>query len=42
MRVWSQRYHRVMSIGDGVRQLEALTQENDPFASGVRYLNPEG
>lgn len=40
MLVWSQRYHRVMSIGDVVRQLEALAQEEDPFAAGVRFIKP--
>ncbi len=40
MLVWSQRYHRVMSIGDVVRQIEALTKEDDPFAAGVRFIKP--
>lgn len=40
MLVWSQRYHRAMSIGDVVRQIEALTQEDDPFAAGVRFIKP--
>lgn len=40
MLVWSQRYHRVMSIGDVVRQIGALAEEEDPFAAGVRFLKP--
>ena len=40
MLVWSQRYHRVMSIGDVVRQIEALAEEQDPFAAGVRFIKP--
>src|SRR3972149_6307859 len=40
MLVWSQRYHRAMSIGDVVRQIEALTEEDDPFAAGVRFIKP--
>jgi hypothetical protein len=40
MIVWSQRYHRVMSIGDVVRRLEALAQEDHPFAAGVRFIKP--
>jgi len=40
MLVWSQRYHRMMSIGDVVRQIGALAQEDDPFAAGVRFIKP--
>lgn len=40
MLVWSQRYHRVMSIGDVVRQLEALSREDRPFTAGVRFIKP--
>jgi len=40
MLVWSQRYHRLMSIGDVVRQIEALAKEDDPFAAGVRFITP--
>ncbi len=38
MLVWSQRYHRVMSISDVVRQIEALAQQDDPFATGVCFI----
>lgn len=38
MLVWSQRYHRIMAIGDVVRQIEALAQEEDPYAAGVRFI----
>jgi hypothetical protein len=31
---------RPMSIGDVVRFVEALAQEDAPFASGVRHLKP--
>jgi hypothetical protein len=41
MLVWSQRYHRLMSIGDVVRQIEALAQEAHPFAAGVRFIKPK-
>ncbi len=40
MLVWSQRYHRVMSIGDVLRQIESLAEEDDPFAAGVRFIKP--
>ncbi len=40
MLVWSQRYHHVMSIGDVVRQIQALTEEDDPFAAGLRFIKP--
>lgn len=40
MLVWSQRYHRVMSIGDVVAQIETLAQEDEPFAAGVRFIKP--
>jgi hypothetical protein len=40
MPVWSQRYHRLMSIGEVVRQIEALAEEEDPFASGCRFIKP--
>lgn len=40
MLVWSQRYHHLMSIGDVVDQIDALAQEDDPFASGVRFIKP--
>ena len=40
MLVWSQRYHRIMSIGQVVNSLEALAEEGDPFAAGVRHIKP--
>jgi hypothetical protein len=40
MLVWSQRYHRVMSVGDVVRRIERLAEEEDPFAGGVRFIKP--
>jgi hypothetical protein len=40
MLIWSQRHHQLMSIGDVVRQLEALAEEDAPFASGLRFLKP--
>jgi hypothetical protein len=40
MLVWSQRYQRLMSIGDVVGRIEALAQEDDPFAVGVRFIKP--
>jgi PIN like domain len=40
MLVWSQRYHLVMSIGDVLRRIEALAQEDDPFAAGARFIKP--
>ena len=30
-----------MSIGDVVRQVEALAQEDDPFAAGVHFIKPK-
>jgi hypothetical protein len=41
MLMWSQRYHRVMSFGDVVRQIEAMAQEDDPVAVGVRFIKPK-
>lgn len=41
MLVWSQRHHRVMSLGDVVRQIEDLAQEDNPFAAGVRFIKPK-
>lgn len=40
MIVWSQRYHRAMSVGQVVRQIEQLEGEEDPFVSGVRFIKP--
>ena len=40
MLVWSQRYHRKMSYGEVVRQLEALAEQEHPFAAGVRFIKP--
>ena len=40
MLVWSQRYHRLMSIGDVVRKLEALSREESPFVAGVCFIKP--
>lgn len=40
MLVWSQRHHRVMSIGDVVHRIEALSAEEEPFAAGVRFIKP--
>ena len=40
MLVWSQRYQRLMSVGDVLQQLEAMTREEEPFAAGVRFLRP--
>lgn len=37
---WPQRHDRRMSIGEVVRFLEALAEEEDPFASGVRHIKP--
>lgn len=37
---WSQRYRTTMSIGDVLRQIEALEQEGEPFLQGMRYLKP--
>lgn len=30
-----------MSIGDVVRQVEALAQEDNPFAASVRFIKPK-
>ena len=40
MLVWSQRHHRVMSIGDVVRRIEAPAAEEEPFAAGTRFIKP--
>lgn len=40
MLVWSQRYHRAMSVGEVVRQIEDLEGEQDPFVAGVRFIKP--
>ena len=40
MLVWSHRYHRAMSVGQVMRQIEALGREEDPFAAGVRFIKP--
>lgn len=40
MLVWSQRYHRVMSVGEVVRRIEGLAAEKEPFAAGVRFIKP--
>lgn len=38
MLCWPQRH--AMAIGDVVRFLEALAEEDDPFAAGIRYIKP--
>jgi len=40
MLIWSQRYHRTMSVGDVVRQLETLAGKEAPFAAGVYFIKP--
>jgi hypothetical protein len=40
MLIWSQRYHRKMSPGQVVRQIEALGREPDPSVTGVRFIKP--
>jgi hypothetical protein len=40
MLVWPQRHRKRMTVGDVVRFLEALAEEDKPFATGVRHVKP--
>jgi hypothetical protein len=40
MLCWPQRHHWRMSVGDVVRAMEALAEEEDPFLVGVRHVRP--
>jgi hypothetical protein len=40
MIVWSQEHRQEMSVGDFLRFLEDLAQEENPFAAVVRYAKP--
>jgi PIN like domain len=35
---WPQRHDRRMTLGDVVRAIEALAAEDDPFATGLRFI----
>ncbi len=37
---WAQRHDRSMSLGEVVRYIEALAEEEAPFAAGVRHIKP--
>jgi hypothetical protein len=37
---WPQRHDRRMGLGEVVRFIEALAEEEDPFAAGVRHIKP--
>lgn len=39
---WSQRHRGKMGIGEVVRQIAALEEEQEPFLQGMRYLKPSG
>ena len=41
MLVWTQENRYRMRPGEFLRQLEALAREEDPFAYGVRHIQPE-
>lgn len=41
MLVWSQQNRYRMRPGHFLRQLEALEREDDPFARGLRHIQPE-
>jgi hypothetical protein len=38
---WPQRHRSRMTIGEAVEALEQLAQEDDPFAYGYRFIQPQ-
>ena len=42
MLCWPQRHRDRMTLGDAVEVLEKLALEDDPFASGIRFIRPTG
>jgi hypothetical protein len=40
MLVWPQRHRKRMTVGEVVQFLEALADEDEPFAAGVRHVKP--
>jgi hypothetical protein len=37
---WIQEHQRRMTVGDFLREFEALASEEDPFILGIRYIKP--
>jgi len=37
---WIQEHQRRMTVGDFLREFEALAKEEDPLALGIRYMKP--
>ena len=38
---WPQRHRSRMTIGEAIEALEQMAQEDDPFAYGYRFIQPQ-